>query len=385
MTAPTETTSRPMSCLRHIPSPGGVRRALRGICVLASCAAATSATANEYWDRYADKPVEIQQGERGQAMRFVDFEDGMLMAQLDDGAGEVSMPVNEGMVRTLRLDLGIMTRVRDLINRERYDAALEVMRPEVYPLIKFHQLPDNFTQLHVPIRTMVETLIDAGELSEAKDVLQRIELDQTPVEYSEIAVDLMNTYLGNENYENTVDVARLIPVEGKYSVNIRPILDAADALRGAGLYAEVIPFYRDIEQAVPENLRDNVRMWLAYSLVLADRVDEATKIIEELSEPEKDNRLFSLYKLLEGSRAYRTENYENALDLLTRGFVRAQSSYSWVPEMLFLIGDCYKFVDDPRAARNAWTEVSVLYPNSPWSTRAEASLKELPSGDQSAN
>lgn len=359
------------------------RRTVARVCLLALCAA-TPAAANQYWDQYADKSVQIRQS-GGQSLEFVDYEDGMLIAKLDDGAGEASMPVNERMVRDLRLDLGIMSQVRDLRNRERYGDALGIMRPEVYPLIKFHKLPANFTQLHVPIRTLLETLIDAGELAEAKDLLRRIALDQTPVEYSEIAIELMNTYLRGENYEDAVAVARRIPVEGKYSVNIRPILDAADALRGAGLYSEVIPFYREIEKAVPEDLRDNVRMWLAYSLVLADKVDEGTKLIEDIPEPEKDERLFSLYKLLVGSREYRTDNPRKALDVLTRGFVRAQSSYSWVPEMLFLIGDCYRLADDPKAARNAWTEVSVLYPNSPWSTRAEASLKDLPPPDQAAN
>jgi len=64
--------------------------------------------------------------------------------------------------------------------------------------------------------------------------------------------------------------------------------------------------------------------------------------------------------------------------VLTRGFVRAQTSYVWVPEMLYLIGDCYKQAEDPIAARNVWFEITVLYPDSPWAKRAAESLSELP-------
>ena len=123
-------------------------------------------------------------------------------------------------------------------------------------------------------------------------------------------------------------------------------------------------------------------MWLAYCLVLADRVDEATPMIEALEEPKPSERLFSLYKLLQGSRAHRGENYGQALDVLTRGFVRAQTSYDWVPEMLYLIGDCYARSEDKLAARNVWTEIAILYPESPWATSAESSLAQLPEPEQ---
>ena len=101
-------------------------------------------------------------------------------------------------------------------------------------------------------------------------------------------------------------------------------------------------------------------------------------MIDSMEEPEAKDRLFSLYKLLQGSREHRNGNYGDALDVLTRGFVRAQTSYVWVPEMLYLIGDCYARAEDSTAACNVWSEITVLYPESPWSTRAAESLSKLP-------
>ena len=355
--------------------------------VLAALLAQSAATAqeiNSYWIDYGNEPVLIQQNNNGaaQTLKFVSFQDGMLVAELEGGIGEISLPVSESMVQTLRLDNSKMPEIKRRIRRAKYTAALDLLRPKAYPLIKFHQVPESFTQLHVPIRLLIDTLISAKEYNEAYDLLNRVQLDKVGIKYSQSAIALMNTYLREGDSDKVAKMTEIIPVEGQYAVNIRPIVDAADALRAAGKYEAVIPLYRQIETVVPDDVKKNVQMWLAYSLVLADRVDEATPMIDALEEPAPNERLFSLYKLLQGSRAHRAENYGQALDVLTRGFVRAQTSYTWVPEMLYLIGDCYARSEDKLAARNVWTEIAILYPESPWAKSAESSLAQLPQATQ---
>jgi len=346
--------------------------------------AATAQETNPYWIDYGNEPVLIQQNNNGavQTLKFVNFQDGMLVAELEGGVGEISLPVSESMVQTLRLDNSKMPEIRRMVASDNYTGALTLLRPIAYPLIKFHQVPESFTQLHTPIRVLIDTLIRAKEFSEAYDILNRIQLDKVGLKYSESAIALMNAYLAEGDFDAAANMTKIIPVDGQYAVNIRPIVDAADALRAAGKYEAVIPLYRQIEKVVPDDVKKNVQMWLAYSLVLADRVDEATPMIDALEEPQPGERLFSLYKLLQGSREHRGENYSKALDVLTRGFVRAQTSYVWVPEMLYLIGDCYARSDDNLAARNVWTEIVILYPESPWAKSAESSLAQLPKPEQ---
>ena len=337
--------------------------------------------ANPYWIEHGGKPVFIQQNNNGavQTLQFVDFQDGMLVAELEDGVGQISLPVSESMVRSLNLDNSMMPGIKRMIEQGNYSGALTQLRPKAYPLIKFHQVPEAFTQLHEPIQTLIDTLITTRKFGEAEDIiLNRIELDKVGLPYSESAIRLMNAYLAGGEFDKAAAITKDLPVDGPYAANIRPIIDAADALRAAGKYEAVIPLYREIEGVVPEAVKRNVQMWLAYSLVLADRVDEATPMIDSLEEPAPEDRLFSLYKLLQGSRQHRRENYGQALDLLTRGFVRAQTSYVWVPEMLYLIGDCYARAEDPIAARNVWTEIAILYPESPWAQSAERALAQLP-------
>ncbi|MEN8661009.1 MAG: tetratricopeptide repeat protein [Lentimonas sp.] len=334
---------------------------------------------NQYWDQYGQLPVLMQQNNNGakQTLKFVAFKDGMLIAELDDGVGEVSLPITESMAKSLRLAVDTK-KAMTMIEQENYEGALKLLRPEVYPLIKFHQVPDILVQLHGPLRLLIDTLVDAKEFKEAEDLVMRLKLDNVGIKYSESVIRLMNATIFSEKYDAAARIAKILPVKGDYTVNIAPLIDAADALRGAGKFDAVIPLYRAIEPAVPEASRANVQMWLAYSLVLADKLDEATTILNGLEEPEPKERLFSLYKLLQGSKAHREKDYPEALDVLTRGFVRAQTSYAWVPEMLYLIGDCYSRSADNIAARNVWTEIVTLYPSSPWATSAQKSLDSLP-------
>lgn len=337
---------------------------------------------NAYWAEFGNQPVYIEQvnARSKQTLKFINFKDGMLVAEItvDGGVGEISLPVSESMVNTLRFDVSEMQKANRLIRDGNDAGAVEVLRPVVYPLVKFSQVPELFSQLHSPLRALIGSLISAGELYEADDLLRRIPLDKVDIKYSQLAIQLMHSYIAEEDFDAAARIARELPKSGAYAANITEVVSAADALRGAGEYEAVIPLYREIEGSVPEEVRKNVRMWLAYSLVLADRVDEASPMIDSMKEPDGKDRLFSLYKLLQGSREHRNKNYDAALDVLTRGFVRAQTSYVWVPEMLFLIGDCYARAADPIAARNVWFEITVLYPDSPWAERAAESLSKLP-------
>jgi tetratricopeptide (TPR) repeat protein len=336
--------------------------------------------ANRHWEELGTQPVYIQQirARSEQTLKFIGFEDGRLIAEVDvDGRiGEMSMPVSETMASSLRFDLDVMDEAKDMIRQERFSAATELLRPKVYPLIKFHQVPEILRPLHASIRALLNCLVSEGQLAEADDLVNRLALDNVDIQYSQIAIRLMQAHLDAKNFTAAARIAQFVPKHGDYSVNISPIITAADALRGAGDYEAVIPLYREIVDIVPDAVRTDIRMWLAYSLVLAERVDEASPIIDSMQEPKSTERSYSLYKLLQGSRDHRKKNFQSALDVLTRGFVRAQTSYVWVPEMLYLIGDCYAKTEAPKSARNVWSEITILYPESPWAKRAaDASIK----------
>lgn len=360
-------------------------------CLLALVGTALSASAtNPYWSQYANLPVYVEQVNYGnrQTLKFTGYENDMLQAEISmknpDGStstAEISMPVSENMAGTLDFSLKSLKKANELIDMDNPEGALKLLRPDVYPLVKYNNLPEIFTDLHIPIRTLLDTLVDAGEYAEAEDLFNRIQLGQVGLRYSKSAIRLMNAYLLASEPEAASRIARMLPFSKDYGSNIPPAIQACDNIRGAGFYDEVIPVYRAILPNAGPAQKKSINLWLAYSLVLADRIEEATSIIETLQEPSPSDRLFSLYKLLEGSRAYRQEDYSTALDTLTRGFVRAETSYSWVPEMLYRIGDCYARAGEPVAARNVWSEITLLYPDSIWNGAAAEAINALPAAE----
>ena len=343
---------------------------------------------NTYWIQYGKKPVYVKQidGRSERILKFVHYKGNRLFLEMnvEGTTAEVSLPVSKSMINTLQLDISEMELANKLIFEKNHYGAVELLRPKVYPLIRFHKVPEMFSELHTPIRTLIKSLIDAENFPEAEDLLGRISLNYVDIKYSELAIELLNAYLSLQDYNAVTRVVNQLPVEGIYSANINYIIRVANILRGASKPLAVIPLYRKIEKHVSGEQRTEIRMWLAYSLILVDQVDEASMIIDELEEPDPDNKLFSLYKLLQGSREYYNQNYANALDVLTRGFVRANTSYSWVPEMLYLIGECYAQGEHTTAARNVWTEITILYPNSLWTVNATESLNQLPPPESGA-
>ena len=335
--------------------------------VIASFISST-ANGNPYWYQYGESPVLMEYSNNGatQTLNFLYYKKGMLVAEIDGGFGEVSMPVGVQMARQLKVNIPGIAKARSLVNQGNQVGALKILRKSVYPLIKFSRLPEEFSQLHSANILLLESLIQAEKLAEAKYLLAKIPLESTSLQYSEKAIELLNKYTLIRDWDSVIEMTRSIPHKDDYAVNIKVIMNSADNLRSAGKFNAVIPIYQSIQEDIDPSLQKNLQIWLAYSLVLADRQKEATSLIDSIEKPNIEDKIFSLYQLLIGARAHRDKDYSKALDLLTRGFVRAQTSYSWVPEKLFLIGDCYLQIGDSIAAKNVWKELTILYPNSPW-------------------
>ena len=291
---------------------------------------AASNAANPYWQQFANQPVFVEQNNNGnkQILKFIGYSDNMLQAELSlknpDGStstAEISLPVSETMAQTLQFRLKNKDKSQLLIDQGNFAGALSLLRPDVYPLVKYSRLPEVFVDFHTPVRSLLNTLINAGEYAEAEDLFGRMQLGKIGVQYNNSAIRLMNAYLLSNDVSAAARVAQMLPFHDRYSSNIEPVLLATDTFRSAGLYEAVIPLYRSIRSNVSLEEQKKVDLWLAYSLVLADQIEEATTIFDSLEEPAPNDELFSLYKLLEGSRAYHKGDYSTALDTLTRGFV----------------------------------------------------------------
>ena len=157
---------------------------------------------NEYWLKYGRETFKVKQieGNTEQILTFVHYKGNRLFMEIETegGTAEISRPLSESMIRTLQLDISEMELANKLIFMENYYGAAELLRPKVYPLIRFHKIPESFIELHTPIRTLIYCLIKSKNYSEAEDILSRISLDSVDIKYSELAINLLNAYLAEQ-------------------------------------------------------------------------------------------------------------------------------------------------------------------------------------------
>ena len=159
--------------------------------------------ANPYWQQFANQPVFVEQNNNGnkQILKFIGYSDNMLQAELlkkSDGStstAEISLPVSETMAQTLQFRLKNKDKSQLLIDQGNFAGALSLLRPDVYPLVKYIRLPEGFVDFHTPVRSLLNTLINAGEYAEAEDLFGRMQLGKIGVQYNNSAIRLMNAYL----------------------------------------------------------------------------------------------------------------------------------------------------------------------------------------------
>ena len=120
---------------------------------------------NPYWADLGTKPVYVEQsnGRAKNKLKLIDFKDNMLVTEmtLDGNLAEMSLLANESLFKTLQFNLPEMRQANNLIRNDNYAGVVKLLRPVVYPLVKFSQVPELFTQLHSPLRALIDSLISS--------------------------------------------------------------------------------------------------------------------------------------------------------------------------------------------------------------------------------
>ena len=170
----------------------------------------------------------------------------------------------------------------------------------------------------------------AGELAKAQDLLDHIELDKTNLQYSQFAIGLMRKHTVGRTIRPQ-QRWRKRSVEGIYRANIAAVVDAADSLRTASQTEAVIHSIARSNLRLPPEVQKSV-LWLAYSLVLSGRLDEASPMIDAMEEPHPTDQQFSAQIL---PALAMPEKLRGALNLLPEvPFARRLPTHG-LPEILF--------------------------------------------------
>lgn len=335
---------------------------------------------NPFWEAHANQPIlaKLINGQKQQSITLKGYQDSILTAEIsiNGSVAEVGMPANAVLARQLRIPVPEMQAIHQLIRNKKYAEALEKIRPSAYPLLKYSALPSDYKVVHQLLFTLLQTLIENQQLNEADDLIQRIALQQAPLGYSRIALRLINAQIQMGYHVTASERLASLPLDGQKSQNMPFFIKSVHALRDAQQFKLAIPLYQSIEKKLADETRVSIRLWLSYCYARIGEKAASQKLLLSHRIKNKKATNFPLYKLVDGTNAYQTEKYHEALDHLSMGFVYSQSSDEWVPEMLYVMGDCYLKTGNSIGARNVWREITQLYKNTPWFSRAQYALNK---------
>ena len=115
-------------------------------------ASASVALAQDYFQQYGNKPVPVINYSKGQAsdqvLSLVGLERGDLILRFPNQSGEVGLPLD---TEELKLEIQYPEAVKKAygqIEKGEYKEAIATLRPMVYPVVKYFEVPPENINVH---------------------------------------------------------------------------------------------------------------------------------------------------------------------------------------------------------------------------------------------
>ena len=333
---------------------------------------------NIFWEKYSEMPVkaELTRGQNKQSVELKGFEDGILNIEMsfNGTVAQMGMKADKQLAKQLKITIPKINELKKSIRDQQISKALQIMRPNVYPLLAYHKLPSSYAQVHKLNGLLLKQLIDFKLLEEAYDLVSRLSLSEAHVYYSSISLRLIKALIATGSYLQASELIASLPTENAYTNNLQGCIDATHMLRDAQQLALALPLYKSFERRLKGNQLKNIQLWISYCMVNAGEIEASKEQLSSLIFDDPKEKNFPLYQFVKGSIAHQSKQHVKALDHLAKGFVYSQSSDQWVPAMLFTMGDCYLKIGNRVGARNVWLEITQLYKDSLWYSQAQSAL-----------
>ena len=305
---------------------------------------------------------------------------------------------------------------------EQYDPrVLEALRPDVYKVLLFLDVPFQYLAIHDDCLTYVRGLLGMEQYSEAFYLLSRLNLTKLDDfgyrEFSECALELCGKMIGANASSAKSSRALLQRVTIRdNSGDHEAYLNLADSLRQQGLYTEAISEYARLTPIVnktPGSAYSKIlEIWpiycyiklyemyapaakkdKRYGVAAGKMFNSAVQGLKKLDEdpPDRQSNEFSLYKLIRslvriqyarrfedaGDNAKASEYYRQSVLEVTEGIVNARIGLDWLPESLMMAADAYEKLELNEAARNVYNQVVVFFKETKWEKKSQARLAAL--------
>ena len=364
---------------------------------------------------------------RNMSLLGIDGSKGIIYAKLE-GAGQLQLELRGLKKQNIsRFEFAWpreTMQALDLLTNEQYDPRLlPGLRPVMYKLLLFLEIPQEFFLVHDACLTYVQALVAMEQFDEAFYVLSRLNLTKLDEygyrEFSEEALNLAGKMISADAKSAKSARALLQKVSIRDNTGDHAsYLKLADSLRAQGLYTDAISEYARLSPIVTKlpssPHREILRIWPIYCYVklyeqyakaaVRDKryqayaskyFNTALQTIKKIDEkpPPRQSGEYSLYKLVralirvqyarryeaQGDEFKAADEYRQSVLEVTEGIISARVGLDWLPESLMMAGDAYEKLKLFDAAANAYKQVEMFYKSTKWESLSKDRLAQLPS------
>ena len=387
--------------------------------------------AEDYFKKFAGKiPVKVRYlksaATKPMNLLGIDSARGIVYAEME-GSGRLELELRQLQRQNIeKFEFSWSRNAKTYLNylaNEQYDPRiLTALRPEVYKVMLFLDMPFQYLAIHDDCLTYVEGLLGMEQFNEAFYLLSRLNLNKLDEygyrDFSEAALELCGKMIAANPDSAKASQALLKRISIRdNSADHASYLRLADSLRSQGLYAEAIAEYTRLTPIVAKDpnspLNKILEIWPVYCYVKLYEIyapaaakdkryaeaagkmfNSAVQGLKKLDEepPERNSNEYSLYKLLRslirvqyarqfearGDEFKSADFYRQSVLEVTEGIVNARIGLDWLPESLMMAGDAYEKLQLQEAAKNVYNQVRVFFPKTKWEKMSSERLANLP-------
>lgn len=319
-------------------------------------------------------PIILVEGKNQKEMTF----DSMLMREgvptfkllyTDGTPGAMFVSLNQKGVMFRYKLTDSLVRLRDNYARGNWEDAVTAGRYAIYPAVNLMSVDESITNIQENLGIFVESLVNAKRYIEAKSLMESLPLSKATATVGKVVVNYANSMFNLGKLDDCLSVLERMNFGGENLANIDDIMDLVEKMRSKGNIKEAVTLYTKL-QSTPENPRaKEATLWMSYCDILRGNTIAAQIFLDtpELKNLKKSDPVFSLKSMIKGILLESDKKTSDALDAYGEGIVYGDTSYAWMPELLFKTAKAYKAIKKPETANEIFEQIILLYPNDKFS------------------
>lgn len=287
----------------------------------------------------------------------------------DATGGELSVAKNTKAYRfRVKADNKLLNAAREAANESDWDAAVDYMRPVVYPLAPLAVLSDKvFPDGNAMIEFFLTSLANAGRLKEAAAYVALLPIQDASDSIRGAALGIARSLAAQRQTDEAEKIVERIRLNSASAETLSQIMEVLDQMRNAGDYKRCVLFYSKLSALKDNPAKNQAALWGVFCDMAMGNELSARGTLANI-EMDRSVPEFSLLQMVNGmlKEKGKKPDIKGALELYSEGVVFGSLTDPWMPELLYKTAMAYKKIKNFVASNEIFAQLETLYPDNPF-------------------